>query len=79
MRTEETLRVLDDLIRERSILQHPFYRAWQRGELPAISLPPILASIIPMSRLSRLIWRMRLAAQKIPLPGARCRTTYSMN
>lgn len=33
MRTEETLRALDDLIRERSILQHPFYRAWQRGEL----------------------------------------------
>jgi pyrroloquinoline-quinone synthase len=34
MRTEETLRALDDLICERSILQHPFYRAWQRGELP---------------------------------------------
>src|SRR6266480_600190 len=33
MRTEETLRALDDLIRERSILQHPFYRAWQCGEL----------------------------------------------
>lgn len=33
MRTEESLRALDDLIRERSILQHPFYRAWQRGEL----------------------------------------------
>jgi pyrroloquinoline-quinone synthase len=33
MRTEETLHALDDLIRERSILQHPFYRAWQRGGL----------------------------------------------
>ena len=33
MTTDETLRALDDLIRERSILQHPFYRAWQRGEL----------------------------------------------
>src|SRR5438045_9035304 len=33
MTTEETLRALDHLIRERSILQHPFYRAWQRGEL----------------------------------------------
>src|SRR5438094_785216 len=33
MRTEETLRALDDLIHARSILQHPFYRAWQRGEL----------------------------------------------
>jgi pyrroloquinoline-quinone synthase len=33
MTTEETLRALDDLICERSILQHPFYRAWQRGEL----------------------------------------------
>lgn len=33
MTTEETLPALDDLIRRRSILQHPFYRAWQRGEL----------------------------------------------
>ena len=33
MRTKETLRALEDLIRERSILQHPFYRAWKRGEL----------------------------------------------
>src|SRR5260370_5353954 len=33
MRTEKLLRALDDLIRERSILQHPFYRTWQRGEL----------------------------------------------
>jgi len=33
MRTEETLRALDELIRKRSILQHAFYRAWQRGEL----------------------------------------------
>ncbi len=33
MTTEKALRTMDDLIRERSILQHPFYRAWQRGEL----------------------------------------------
>ena len=33
MTTEEALRALDDLIGERSILQHPFYRPWQRGEL----------------------------------------------
>jgi pyrroloquinoline-quinone synthase len=33
MTTEKTLRALDNLIRRRSILQHPFYRAWQRGEL----------------------------------------------
>jgi pyrroloquinoline-quinone synthase len=33
MTIEKTLCALDDLIRERSILQHPFYRAWQRGEL----------------------------------------------
>ena len=33
MTTGKTLRALDDLIRERSILQHPFYNAWQRGEL----------------------------------------------
>lgn len=33
MTTEQTLRALDDLICQRSILQHRFYRAWQRGEL----------------------------------------------
>ena len=33
MTTEESLSALDDLIRERFILQHPFYRAWQRGDL----------------------------------------------
>lgn len=33
MRSEEALRLLDQLIRNRSILQHPFYLAWQRGEL----------------------------------------------
>jgi pyrroloquinoline-quinone synthase len=33
MRSEEALRLLDQLIRDHSILQHPFYLAWQRGEL----------------------------------------------
>jgi pyrroloquinoline-quinone synthase len=33
MTTEKILRALDDLIRQRSILQHAFYRAWQGGEL----------------------------------------------
>lgn len=33
MTTDETLHLLDRLVRKRSILQHPFYRAWQRGEL----------------------------------------------
>ncbi len=33
MRPDETIRCLDELIRSRSILAHPFYRAWQRGEL----------------------------------------------
>jgi pyrroloquinoline-quinone synthase len=27
------LRALDELIRERSILRHPFYQAWEKGEL----------------------------------------------
>jgi len=38
MTTETTLGALDDLIRQRSILQHPFYRAWQRGELTSDQL-----------------------------------------
>lgn len=33
MNAHQTLDRLDDLIRSRSILQHPFYVAWQRGEL----------------------------------------------
>ena len=38
MITEKNLRALDDFIREWSILQHPFYRAWQRGELTSDQL-----------------------------------------
>ena len=38
MTTEKALRALDDLIRQRSILQHAFYRAWQRGELTSDQL-----------------------------------------
>ena len=33
MSPAETLRELDRTIRERSILEHPFYRAWTRGAL----------------------------------------------
>ena len=33
MTPDETIRCLDELIQSRSILAHPFYQAWQRGEL----------------------------------------------
>jgi pyrroloquinoline-quinone synthase len=33
MRPDETIRCLDEMIQSRSILAHPFYIAWQRGEL----------------------------------------------
>jgi pyrroloquinoline-quinone synthase len=33
MRPDETIRCLDEMISSRSILTHPFYVAWQRGEL----------------------------------------------
>lgn len=33
MASPDVLRELDELIRERSILQHPFYQAWENGEL----------------------------------------------
>jgi pyrroloquinoline-quinone synthase len=33
MNHNDTLRALDELILSRSILNHPFYQAWQRGEL----------------------------------------------
>jgi pyrroloquinoline-quinone synthase len=35
MTPSDALRELDEMIRERSILQHPFYRAWSRGALDA--------------------------------------------
>jgi len=33
MASSDVLRQLDDMIRERSILQHPFYQAWEKGVL----------------------------------------------
>jgi len=33
MASPDVLRELDDMIRERSILQHPFYQAWEKGAL----------------------------------------------
>lgn len=33
MHPQDTLHALDQLIQSRSILKHPFYQAWQRGEL----------------------------------------------
>jgi pyrroloquinoline-quinone synthase len=33
MKPQETLQALDQLIQSRTILKHPFYQAWQRGEL----------------------------------------------
>ena len=33
MASADVLLELDELIRERSILQHPFYQAWEKGEL----------------------------------------------
>jgi pyrroloquinoline-quinone synthase len=33
MNPQDTLHALDQLIQSRSILNHPFYQAWQRGEL----------------------------------------------
>ncbi|MGD2045739.1 MAG: CADD family putative folate metabolism protein [Gemmatimonadota bacterium] len=38
MASPDVLRELDELIRERSILQHPFYRAWEKGELTKAQL-----------------------------------------
>jgi pyrroloquinoline-quinone synthase len=38
MRPDETIRCLDELIQSRSILAHPFYQAWQRGELTKAQL-----------------------------------------
>jgi len=38
MTNEEALHLLDKLICDRSILEHPFYLAWQRGELTKTQL-----------------------------------------
>jgi len=38
MTSDEALRLVDELISTRSILEHPFYRAWHRGELTKAQL-----------------------------------------
>ena len=38
MKTQNVLNQLDQLIRSRSILMHPFYVAWQLGDLTAEQL-----------------------------------------
>jgi pyrroloquinoline-quinone synthase len=38
MESAATLTELDSLIRERSILGHPFYQAWEKGELTRVQL-----------------------------------------
>ena len=43
----ETLRQLDQLIQSRSILGHPFYQAWQRGELSRTQLATYATSYYP--------------------------------
>jgi pyrroloquinoline-quinone synthase len=47
MNQNETLVALDDLIRSRSILNHPFYQAWQRGELNGDQLAIYAKSYYP--------------------------------
>lgn len=47
MRPDETIRSLDELIQSRSILAHPFYRAWQRGELTRAQLATYAAVYYP--------------------------------
>jgi pyrroloquinoline-quinone synthase len=47
MQPEETLKQLDQLIQSRSILCHPFYVAWQRGELTGGQLATYAAVYYP--------------------------------
>jgi len=50
MRPDETIRCLDELIQSRSILAHPFYVAWQRGELTRAQLATYAAFYYPHVR-----------------------------
>lgn len=47
MSDHETLRQLDELIQSRSILLHPFYIAWQRGELTRAQLATYATAYYP--------------------------------
>jgi pyrroloquinoline-quinone synthase len=47
MRPDETIRCLDELLQSRSILAHPFYQAWQRGELTKSQLATYAAVYYP--------------------------------
>ncbi|MGI8402043.1 MAG: iron-containing redox enzyme family protein [Gemmatimonadaceae bacterium] len=47
MRPDETIRCLDEIIASRSILSHPFYLAWQRGDLTRKQLATYAAFYYP--------------------------------
>jgi pyrroloquinoline-quinone synthase len=47
MNHNDTLHALDELILSRTILNHPFYRAWQRGELNQAQLAIYARSYYP--------------------------------
>jgi pyrroloquinoline-quinone synthase len=47
MHPTETIRSLDELIQSRSILTHPFYRAWQRGDLTREQLATYASAYYP--------------------------------
>ena len=47
MRPDEAIRCLDELIQSRSILAHPFYQAWQRGELTKAQLATYATAYYP--------------------------------
>ena len=36
--TNQLMERIDEIIAEKSLLKHPFYEAWNKGELPVESL-----------------------------------------
>ena len=69
MNQNETLRALDDLIASRSILNHPFYQAWQRGELSRDQLAIYATSYYP--HVASFPGYLRLAAANAGNPSVR--------
>jgi len=78
MRTEETLSALDELIRERSILQHAFLPCLATWRIdPPLSLPPIPRVYYPHVRGFPELSGERDSCAEDFSPDARWRTIYS--
>ena len=71
MDSATALRELDESIRERSILKHPFYRAWERGELTREQLATYAGIYYPHVRAFPRYLAVAITHARTAVPGGR--------